>query len=466
VKANTASLQLQSNFVQLKYLLILAMCMLYLAQFLIATDFLQEILAFLAAVIFFISVQGAKPFPKYFSLFMLITGVTVIFLTGGGMEETVAGVTLNVPILTLLLLVPLITVPLKIGEYLSSVEVYMRRFIHQPERLFSRIVLSVFILGPVLNLGSVQIMHEIFKKFSVKNTVLLAKAYSIGFSTVILWSPYFASVALILYHLGLPVLNYMLFGLPLAMLQLLTGIFLFRLNTSKKNKAEPLSQHAEKLDDCHTSKIKRLLWLLLLLLLAVFILEWITQWPMMFLVSIISIVFPVLWGLAHKKMKETVKLFYEYREGSLSKMDNEIVMFLSTGLFVKSLTGSALSKQLNQLLHSISSFSSLLFIITIVGTTTFLAVLGFHAIIIVLPLVIQLDPVSLGITPEIAALIFMLAWSISAIISPVNPLNLLVSHLLNQSSYTVGLRWNKIFILTMFVVGTIYIYLVNLSFSP
>jgi hypothetical protein len=65
----------------------------------------------------------------------------------------------------------------------------------------------------------------------------------------------------------------------------------------------------------------------------------------------------------------------------------------------------------------------------------------------------QMDPVLLGTSKEILALLFMLAWSASSVLSPVNPINLLVSSLVKKSSIEVGLRDNGLYLFIVCAIG-------------
>jgi hypothetical protein len=85
--------------------------------------------------------------------------------------------------------------------------------------------------------------------------------------------------------------------------------------------------------------------------------------------------------------------------------------------------------------------------------------IGIHQVVVVTVLATQMDPAMLGASKEILAMVLMLAWSASSIISPVNPINLLVSNLLNKNSIEVGIRDNGKY---LFVVSTLGIVILAL----
>ncbi len=73
--------------------------------------------------------------------------------------------------------------------------------------------------------------------------------------------------------------------------------------------------------------------------------------------------------------------------------------------------------------------------------------------VIVTALVTQMDAQALGTTPIALAILLMLAWSTSAVLSPVNPLNLLVSRLSGITGLAAGVRANGIHLLIVAILG-------------
>jgi hypothetical protein len=68
--------------------------------------------------------------------------------------------------------------------------------------------------------------------------------------------------------------------------------------------------------------------------------------------------------------------------------------------------------------------------------------IGVHPIVVVTILVTQIDPEFIVSRPEAIALLLMLSWSLSAVLSPTNPFNFIVSESVKQSSLSVGFKLN------------------------
>lgn len=446
----------------LKSTLILTMCLGYMVHFFMNSILSLFISLILCFIVFFMCLRNSNPLPRYFSMAMFALGI-IFSASKGSLQEIVTGLQSNLPLLTLIILVPMLSLPLKAEGYFESVQFYLEKWSADNRKIFGSISVFIFCLGPILNLGSIRIIHETIKEYK-SEPVLLAKSYLVGFSTVILWSPYFASVAMVLYYLHVPLLDYIPLGLSLAAVQLVLGNLLFW-GWLKKNEPgnlfPPRSPMDNSLNGFHKRKMLNLFMLVLLLMAGIFSMEYITKWPMMFIVSLISILFPIVWSVVKQRKEDFLIGFKQYKTILVPRMDNEVVLFLSAGLFAKSLTGTVVADSIKHFLTNIANISFLLFIISVIGSILFFTFIGIHQIVIVTVLATQMNPELIGAAPEVLALLLMVSWSMSSVLSPVNPLNLLVSNSLKRSGIAVGFKWNGIYLVSMLITGTLFIYLIH-----
>lgn len=448
---------------RVKSYLILSMAAVYLLHSFLPFHFLTVMLALITTVVFIINLPGTRPAPKYFTILMFSVGLMIHLQMGRSFDVWMDSVITNVPLITLIMLVPLISIPLKMGGFINSVHEYMIRLARRPRKLFMGITFFLFSLGPVLNLGSIRLIHEIVHDLNMKSS-FLARAYLTGFSTVILWSPYFASVALVLYYLDIPVSEYIPVGLPIAFLQWVIGNLIFRVIACKKKEVAATGDHPVPeypVSPFHRRHVQQLAVLILILMAIVLLLETLTGWSMMLLVSLVAILFPLVWVLFDRRFSEWRTHIEQFRDQSVPRTNNEIVMFISAGVFGKALTGTVVADMISAAVQQLSSISFLVLAMAIVLVMFLLTFMGIHPIVIVIPLLTQIDPATVGATPAALALVFMLAWAISAVSSPVNPLNLLVSGSVNESAIRTGVKWNGFYLLSMFIIGMAYIYVIN-----
>lgn len=208
--------------------LILAMCGLYLIQYFVELTWLRYVVVALALIAFVGSAPKADPFPRLLGFFMMGLGIVLEMGKGTGVEGISEGLFLILPLLCLITLAPLLSFPLRFGGYFEAVALLLKKLMQQPKKLYAGITGTLFLLSPVLNLGSVRIINEFLDELKLPS-MMSAKSYLVGFTTAIFWSPYFASVSLVLHYLHVPFTQYIGYGIVLSSLSLLIRNVLFAL---------------------------------------------------------------------------------------------------------------------------------------------------------------------------------------------------------------------------------------------
>lgn len=430
---------------------ILVMCLLFLIQYFVQSQWLPLVLAIFATIAFVGSLTLAKSLPRFFSILMFAAGIVLTTIKGQGIEVAAQGITSNLPLLTLLVLVPLLSIPLKMGGFFDSILVYLKRYENHPQKMFAAITTVLFILSPILNLGAIRIVHELMKDLRL-NATLLSKAYLVGFSSTILWSPYYAAVGITLLYLHVSITDYMSYGFGIAVLFLVIGNVLFGI-WAKKQKLGIDHHQSEAITSEHRKNIKLLVFLIFSLMVITIVAESITHWSMLVLVSLLALLFPAIWAVFSKQWGLLKEHLVDYRDKSVPIMNNEIIMYISAGFFGQSLKGTSFGHGINEFMTGLAQISFLLFALFILVTMIGVTFVGIHQVIVVTVLATQMDPQMLGTSKEILAMVIMVAWAASSILSPVNPINLLVSGLVKKSSIEVGVRDNGRYLLIVCTIG-------------
>ncbi|NHN29522.1 hypothetical protein [Paenibacillus agricola] len=442
---------------------ILGMCGLFLIQYFVQVEWLGPIVVVMTLIAFAGSASKANPTARWFGVSMLLIGIALEFGKGAGLQGISKGISMNLPLLTLVILVPLLALPLKLGGYFSAIHILLQSYRHHPRKLFTGITSVLFILGPILNLGAVRIVDELLKDLKLP-PVLLAKCYLVGFSTTMLWSPYYAAVGLVLYYLQIPVNTYMAYGIGLALLFVLVGNVMFAISSRR----HPLdmggdlntSFSAEALQ-ANRKKLFQLGLIIVALMSSTFLLEAWTHWSMLVIVSLVALAFPLLWGLLTNSWSRLLPHWDDFRNHSVPFMNNEIVLYSSAGLLGSAMQGTSFGDGIQWMLNSLAQQSFLLFAVSVVVTIVAITFIGIHPMVIVTALVTQMNAEDLGTSNQILAMLLMLSWSISSVLSPVNPLNLMVSRLTGLSGLQVGLRTNGLHLLVVATLGIVIITIIH-----
>ena len=444
--------------------LLILVLLLYFSNVFIGNDYSNVLLSILAFLLLLVVLPTSKSVTKIMGISLLAIGLIIsLFMNHSTLIESVQGIQLNLPLLILILMAPLLSIPLKNGTYLDTPIAYIEQVKEKPRQLFLSISGFLTLLAPILNVGSVRILDDLMRNRNLSSE-LLGRSYFTGFSTAMVWSPYFGSVALVLYYLDIPYSEYFIIGMLFACTQLLTGNLLFALRNRQMGSVMAEKEIAPQ-DKIHILPlVMKFIVSLGILIVALIFLEALTKLSMLVLVSILALIIPAIWMFVEGKWKVFINQVILYKNQVAKGSGNEIVLFLSAGLFGSAIANSSISVWIRSILLQISDVSFFFFVIFIVFIIMFFAFIGFHQIITIPILVMQIDPASLGVDPIVLAFVFIMAWFMSAIISPINAITILISNALNRRFFTVSFRWNGLYVLSMFLVGFVFIYALRMIY--
>ncbi len=413
----------------------------------------------MALVAFIASAIKATGFPRIIAIIMMGTGMLIELNKGTGLEGISQGILMILPLLCLVTFAPLLSLPLKLGGYFQSVDLLLRNLLHHPRKLFAGITATLFILSPILSLGSVRIINEFLTDLKLPKA-MSAKSYLIGFSTAVMWSPYFASVSLVLYYLGMPVGTYILYGIGLSFLSLFIGNVLFFLWERRHPFGRSIVPE-KKLEKKHQNQLLQLALFVVVLMGSSLTIEYLTKWSMIVIVSIISITLPFVWGLVTNGWKRLNPTLIQFRDQSVPMMNNEIMLFMSAGLLAHAIQGTNFANLVSEYLTVIANQSFLLFALAVMMIVLVVTYIGIHQIAVVAALAMQLSADELGISNLALAMLLLLTWSISSALSPFSGLNLMVSRIVGISGVETGLRANGLHLSILAVLGIGIIIMIN-----
>lgn len=435
--------------------LILGMCGLFLIQYFVHYHWLQHLVVAMSLLAFTVSALKANSFPRWLGILMMGTGVILEFNKGTGLEGISQGVLMILPLICLVTLAPLLSLPLRLGGYFEAVACLLRNLLHQPKKLYAGITSTLFLLSPILSLGSVRIVNEFLGDLKLPSA-MSAKSYPVGFSTSVMWSPYFASVSLVLYYLEIPFKEYIVYGMGLSLLSLLVGNLLF----SIWERQHPLARESVTdvpLDKTHRNQLIKLALFVVFLMTACLIVENVTHWSMVVIVCLVSILIPLLYGALTNEWRRLVVQGVDFKDRTVPMMNNEIVLFMSAGLLGYATQGTSFAKGISLFLTGLADQSFLLFAIAVMAIVLGVTYAGIHQIAAVGALAMQLNAQDLGISNLALAMLLLLAWSASTTLSPFSGLNLMVSRFTGISGVEIGLRANGLHVSIVAIIGILVI---------
>lgn len=437
--------------------LIILLVFSYILGQLFAIPYLDKINTILTIIIIIYTITFSRKLPKIFSGIMVITGSIILFTQGPNIDLIVESVTKNLPLVCLIIVVPILSVPINLGKYNEKIADFFSRFHGKPQFLYMIIYSFFYLLGPITNLGAIHIVHSMVEKMKLPAN-FLGRVYARGFSSINTWAPYFASVFLVVYFLEIPMYVYLPYGLLLSFFQFFTASLLFATKEVHSVKIEPI----EKIGDGNPKRLLELLLALLLLVGIVFVLEPFITFNVSVLIIIVAATFAFLWSYYLKEKKGFFREINGFRNGIMVKQANEVALFLSAGFFGVVLSKSPLSKYINLLWSKVADLSIILLIIFTIILVSTLSFIGIHQIVIISSILASISPELLGLHDITFAMMLLSAWAIASTVSPIAPMNVISSNLIQVNVFHVIFKWNSLYTVLITIVHTIVIYIVHL----
>ncbi|MEK3857211.1 hypothetical protein [Cytobacillus sp. FSL H8-0458] len=445
----------------IRFSLVLSMCFLYILEAFVPNMYISFIFNIAAAAVFFTMMPLLDRKGRIFTLGLFSVGITIHYAVGDRGMLLIQGITQNMALLSILILAPLLSIPLRREGIIDTVITYLNELKNNPAYTFYGISSFMMTLAPILNMGALRIVHGFVENIKIPSK-LLSRSYYIGFTPAVIWSPFFASVGIVLFYLDITYLSYVVFGVFFAILQMAVGIILFR---PARAVAEAAALEREAESSAPDKRRKRDLYALagfvFGLVLLLIVMEQVTQKSMLLLVSMVCCIVPAGWMILRnqkKAVKEEISLY----KSKILAQKMEICLFLSAGLFGNAVSHTPVKQLLEQSMHWSAQQSIGILFTFIILFVTFMAFLGVHQIIVI-PLI--LTSLNFAEMPDITvisvAFMCIFTWMLSSSISPLNAMNIIISQCVQKNGLTVAFRWNGSYFLSVTAMAFLYVYILN-----
>lgn len=413
--------------------------------------------AILTVIVMVSCMNKSKKQPKLYSALMLGIGSIILFIQGVEGSTWIASITKNLPLVSLIIIVPILSAPINLGQYDNKVSDFIATFSKKPHLIYLCASILFYILGPITNLGSIHIVHSMLQKVKLP-VEFLGRVYVRGFSSINTWAPYFASVFLVVYYLEIPMYTFLPYGLLLSVFQLLTAYILFATKEVGKINIET----SRRSTFIEMNKLNELFIILLLLIGVIFFLEPYFNVNVSVIIIITAVIFAAIWSLYLQQFQAFLHKANSFRQNILSKQANEITLFLSAGFFGEALANTFFSEYLNVLWGYLAHYSVLILIFSTIVLVSVFSFLGIHQIVIISSILASVSPTYLGMDEITLAMILLSSWAIAGTVSPITPMNVVTSNIIQVNVYHIILKWNFLYAIIIAGVHTVVIYMVHL----
>lgn len=422
----------------------------------ITIPYMYAIIALFTLCTIICTIYFSRRLPKLFSSIMVMIGIIILFVQGVEFDLLIESITKNLPLVALIAIVPILSIPINLGEYHRRIASFFSKYTNKPTVLYMYTYSFFYLLGPITNLGAIHIIHSMISRMKFP-TNFLGRIYPRGFSSINTWAPYFASVFFVVYYLEIPMYQFIPYGILLSLFQFITASTLFKLKEERDVQLEKVKNVGVN----EPKKMIELLCALLLLISVVFLIEPFISFNVSVLIILAAGMFAFIWSMYLHETKRFFQQLNDFRHGFMDKQANEIALFLSAGFFGVVLANSPMASYINLLWSTIANFSLILLIMFTIILISLFSFIGIHQIVIVSSILATTSASSLGVHEITFAMMLLSAWAIGSVTSPIAPMNVISSNLLQVNVFHMIFRWNFIYVIILLFVHTFVIFAVH-----
>jgi len=437
--------------------------------FLFLLVFLNQFLSIGARLFMFFSSLGTiaflvsslymtRGFQLYVSLLSLIAGHIIFFKYNLGIDIWYGSMMKGLGMPVLFVAIPLISFPIKYGDYLESVESYVASKRDKPGFLFTFLALMHLALTVALNIGSIPTMQKLLEKvkFPSKYLVLL---YTAGYSSYMVFSPYDGVVNMVLLFTAVGYADYFFYGLAMVIVIILVAA-LFLKTDARLLEDLKQSLNAPHINGNNKKVYELLVHISVLIFLAFIGVKYLPFSNSLYAIAVIIIIYSILWGF---QLNVLGRYKSEIRSYSINLLNyKSFLPFLISASFLGSLVSyTPLKEGISKVLIAFNNLPGYFVIQLFLLMTMLLCLVGIHMMITVTTLALTITPELVGLSNPAFALTLLTCWYMAMCISPFVPFTLIVAETINERPVNIALKHNLKFCLVMFFVAPALILLLN-----
>ncbi|MGM0876935.1 MAG: hypothetical protein ACQEWV_19815 [Bacillota bacterium] len=372
-------------------------------------------------------------------------------------------------LLTLFTLVPILALPIKLGEYAEGIQSLIQRYVNKSKHLYMMTSSVAYFLSIFMNVASIPMTYYCIRPalatFPLQNKErFMSRAITHGFAMPLLWSPITPVVGVIISMTGVSWISILPYVLPLSFLGVildwLAGSMSARKNVNSKLHNQYSSNEIAATIEKRETSLRRLFHILIgifMFNIAILIAEYFFPFSFLVIVSLLVIPISLCWSLLLKKGKEFSFELKNYFNGISTKMSDQFFIYLAAGFFISAIKLSKADSLINSWIIQYKDVIGIeFFLVCVPIIPVLLAFIGLHPAVTLALMAGSLDPSVLGISPHILTVTMLLGAVSAFLIGPYNTTVGLMSNIVKTSSYKVS-NWNIKYTITFIVCGLVYV---------
>lgn len=299
-------------------------------------------LAFLAIVL---SLPRLKGIAKWLAGGFMAGGVVLMLLQKAEVHLWFEAAAINATLVTLFVFAPLFGIPVRLPAYVAALRRFYETSVKSKAVMFTGTQLLTQIMGAFINVGSIPVVYHLafVKPHSSRMARLLAAAMNRGFGGAIMWSPYFAAMALVTSALSLGWSSILPYIIGLSLLSLIASMAVSGRELWRKEQIDIDADTEREEQTGHASEGSQavrasfpfgLAAYLILAIAAILLLERLLELPMVLITCLGAVLIPLIWCAAKGAMDTYRQGIANHITVTLPALQKEITLFLAAGFSV------------------------------------------------------------------------------------------------------------------------------------
>lgn len=367
-------------------------------------DALAPVLSAVSLAAILVSLPATRWVSRVLSMLFLSAGTWMLLQKGTTAAEYVSGYGQMVYLLALFVVVPVLSVPVRLGGYGKAIEAVLRGRVGGVFQLQCLTTSLAFICGSFMSVAAIPVMMTsmapVLASYPIADRVRFMSIAAIcGYVLPILWTPVSGVVGTVLDSLRVDWLALFpsLFALSVATLVVNWAIFyVFEL---RGRNAPRLDDPAPQIDAASPLPLLfQMLAGILLLMGSVGVLEYILRIGLIPVVTMISIPFALAWSIAIGQGRNAVRAVIHDFAVRLPGMADQFAIFIGAGFFAAAMRMSGFDHEANLMFLDLhEAIGSQLFLLLMPVMALAASFLGVHPLVAIALLGESLKPEVLGI---------------------------------------------------------------------
>lgn len=421
--------------------------------------FLLPIMTIILGITLILCLPVVAKGPMYYSLGMWIVGTVFLIQENANFQEWQQAIGSNIDLLTLFILVPLLSLPVRYGGYTENINSFFGQLGGTKWKIHAFTNFLMALLAPILTLGAVTMIKDLTPQFKQEKTFLVSLSRMFGLT--LMWTPYFGTVIFVLTLLDMEWGEIVPFTISFSFVGMLLSILLVRItNGGKKDEHE--SSREITSNNVNRKNIIELVVIIVFILLSTLGIYYISNLSMTITISLLSIFIPIAWLAYLRKINKLAESVKYYFNQLLPKLKGEIILMLSASFFGFAFVNSGYSHLLPMIFTSITGDLPFPFIFLLSFIMISIAIVGLHPFVLTTVFAATFSQGDIPISQTVLAITIFCSWGMALALSPFSATTLVVARDSTYSPFKVSVNWNIGFFGVLFILLVVFAYSLSL----